>query len=172
MKYWTEYQGHEPVIVGRGKYKYDNTIYTFDIETTSYLTLDGNIIPAHEYLQLNQEDRERSVAQSNMYIWQLSINDQVYYGRTWDDLDAMLTRIDNCVKNHKIIFIHNLAFEFQYLSGIFKFKEVRARKSRKVMMAKFEDWDFELRCSYLMSNAALKELPRLFNLPVEKRSVI
>ena len=31
MEYWTEYQGHIPDIQGKRK-KFDNTIYTFDIE--------------------------------------------------------------------------------------------------------------------------------------------
>ena len=30
MKYWTDYNGHDPKIKG----KIDNTIYSFDIETT------------------------------------------------------------------------------------------------------------------------------------------
>ena len=38
-------------IVGKRK-KVDNTIYTFDIETTNYLILNGKIIPACKYLEL------------------------------------------------------------------------------------------------------------------------
>ena len=40
MEYWTEYQGHIPDIQGKRK-KFDNTVYTFDIETTSYLILNN-----------------------------------------------------------------------------------------------------------------------------------
>ena len=36
MKKWIEYEGHLVDIKGQRK-QYDNTIYTFDIETTSYL---------------------------------------------------------------------------------------------------------------------------------------
>ena len=39
MKYWKEYYGHEVEILGKKK-KYDNTIYTFDIETSSFLILE------------------------------------------------------------------------------------------------------------------------------------
>ena len=31
----------------------------------------------------------------------------------------------------------------------------------------FEDYNIELRCTYMMSNCALKYLPKIFNLPVE-----
>ena len=42
MKHWSEYRFHIPKIQGK-RNKYDNTIYTFDIETTSYLILDNKI---------------------------------------------------------------------------------------------------------------------------------
>ncbi len=105
---------------------------------------------------------------STMYIWQFSINDSVYYGRTWEELEQFIKKIDEVVPEKKIIFIHNLSFEFQYLKGRFKFSEVTARKSHKVMKAKMQDYNIELRCSYMMSNVALKKLPDIFNLPVEK----
>ena len=52
MKYWTEYKGHDVDVLGKTK-KIDNTIYTFDIETTSYLVLDDRVIPAREYQDLS-----------------------------------------------------------------------------------------------------------------------
>ena len=39
MEYWTNYYGHELKLSGK-RNKYDSTIYTFDIETTSYLILN------------------------------------------------------------------------------------------------------------------------------------
>ena len=40
MKYWQEYCGHIPIEKGK-RNKFDNNIYTFDIETTSYIILNG-----------------------------------------------------------------------------------------------------------------------------------
>ena len=164
MLYWSEYHGHEPDI----RKNIDNTIYTFDIETTSYLILDGKLVNAFDYLKLSEDERERSEAQACMYIWQFSINDQVYYGRTWQEFKIFLDRIEENCDKEKFVFVHNLSFEFQFLCGHFKFKEVLARKSRKVMGAKFEDWNITLRCTLFMSNVALAYLPDLFNLPVQK----
>ena len=167
MLYWTEYSKHAHNISGR-KIKYDNTIYSFDIETTSYLVLDGNVLPAEDYENLSTKEQELCSKCSCMYIWMFSVNDSVYYGRTWEEFIIFIKRLNELIPERKIIFIHNLAFEFQYLKSYFKFKEVMARKSHKVMKAEMEDYNIELRCTYMMSNAALKQLPKLFNLPVQK----
>lgn len=168
MLYWDKYQGHQGDIQGKRK-KFDNTIYTFDIETTSFLRLYGKQVPAIEYLNLNKEEREDAEYSAIMYIWQLSINDIVYYGRTWDELKQFLKRIDDSVPEKKIIFVHNLAFEFQFLKSNFHFEEVTARKSHKVMTATMRDYNIMFKCSYIMSNCALKYLPDLYKLPVEKQ---
>ena len=167
MLYWNEYSGHKPDIHGR-KNKFDNTIYSFDIETTSFIIHEGNIYQADKYQELDKKEQENAIYGSCMYIWQFSINDTVYYGRTWEELELFLKKINSVVPEKKIIFVHNLAFEFQYLKSHYRFKEVIARKSHKVMKCKMMDYNFELRCSLMMSNVRLAKLPDIFNLPVEK----
>ena len=167
LLYYKEYRGHSPDIMGR-KNKFDNTIYTFDIETSNYLILNNKIIAGCDYEKLNQKDKDNSIKQSNMYIWQLSINNKVYYGRTWQQLKEFLNILEEEVPQRKIIFIHNLAFEFQYLCSVFEMDNVIARKTRKVMRASFKHYNIELRCSYMMSNCKLEKLPSVYQLPVEK----
>ncbi len=143
MKYWSEYRGHDCDIQG----KIDNTIYTFDIETTSYLILDGEQIPAEDYLKLDEDQREDSLPMACMYIWQFSINDTVYYGRTWDEFRLFLDRLeDNCDKP-KYVFVHNLSFEFQFFCQQLKIKSVMSRKSRKVMSCELADYHITFRCT-------------------------
>lgn len=168
MKYYKEFQHNFGEIVGDRK-KVDNTIYSFDIETSSYLILQGQILPAIKYLDLSEEEQNEAKFRSCMYIWMFSINDEVYYGRTWDEFKEFLIRLEFYNANKKIVFIHNLAFEFQYLKSVFKFKNVVARKKHKVMKCEFKDFNIELHCSYMMTNCALKLLPKVFNLPVEKK---
>lgn len=165
MIHWSEYHGHEIDVVSK---KVDNTIYTFDIESTSYLILDGRIISASEYLNLNEEDREKALPCACMYIWQFSINETVYYGRTWEEFKSFLDRVESNCDLKKYIFVHNLSFEFQFFSSQFKIKSVMSRKSRKVMSAKLLDYNIEFRCTYYMSNVSLAYLPKLFNLNVQK----
>ena len=167
MKYWNEYKGHKSEILGKRK-KFDNTIYSFDIETSSYLRIDDEIIPAIEYEKLTEEKRNKATKCSCMYIWQFSINDQVYYGRTWNELDSFFEILNENTPERKVVFVHNLAFEFQYLKSYFEFEDVVARKSRKVMTAHLSKYNMLFKCSYIMSNCALKYLPDLFNLPVQK----
>lgn len=168
MRYYTEYFGHMPEIVGKRK-KVDNTIYSFDIETTSYLILDGKQVAGIDYQKLSKEEQERAEFRSCMYIWMFSINDIVYYGRTWNEFKKFLDKLELFNREKKIVFIHNLSFEFQYLKGVFNFTDVMARKSHKVMRCFFQDYNIELRCTYQMSNCALKYLPKLFDLSVEKQ---
>lgn len=168
MKLWREYSGHKYEIIGKRKL-IDSTIYTFDIETSSYLILDGEVIPASDYEKLDSKSRERAIKQSNMYIWMFSVNDQVYYGRTWYEFKEFLKMLHEVSPYIKVIFVHNLAFEFQYLKSVLEFTEVAARISHKPMKAKVKDYNLEFRCSYNMTNCALAKLPKLFNLPVEKK---
>ena len=167
MLYYKKYIKHDYSIIGKRK-KYDTTIYSFDIETSSYLILDNKQIPAIEYQNLTKEEQERSIYYSCMYIWMLSINDIVYFGRTWEELKEFLKILDDYIPEKKFLFIHNLAFEFQYLKGNFNMIDVVARKSRKVMKCNFQDYNFECRCTYLMTNSSLEKLPNLYNLPVKK----
>lgn len=164
MLYWDHYYGHNCEIIG----KTDNTIYTFDIESSSYLILDGQIIPAVEYLNLSKEEQERSIKQACMYVWQFSVNDQVYYGRTWEEFRLFLNRLENNCGKRKIIFVHNLSFEFQFLCTNLKIKSVISRKSRKVMSCDLLDYNITFHCSLYMSNVSLAYLPDLYNLPVQK----
>lgn len=165
MLYWSEYKGHEVKLI---RNKYDSTIYTFDIESTSYLILNDKIIPSDEYLSLSDEEREEAEPCANMYIWQFSVNETVYYGRTWEEFRQFLGRLeDNCNKK-KFVFVHNLSFEFQFFCSQLKIKSVISRKSRKVMSCDLEDYNITFRCTLYMSNVALKYLPKLFNLSVEK----
>lgn len=168
MKYCKEFQFHFGDLVGE-RNKVDNTIYSLDIETSSYIILNGKILPAVKYLNLTEKEQTEAEFRSCMYIWMFSINEEVYYGRTWEELRSFLVRLDYYNNAKKIVFIHNLAFEFQYLKSIFKFKNVVARKKHKVMKCEMVDFNIEIHCSYMMSNCALKQLPKIFMLPVEKK---
>ena len=168
MKYWSEYYGHAVDIKGKRK-RYDNTIYTFDIETTSFLILNNEQIPATKYLELSKKEQEQCIFMSNMYIWMFGINDEVYYGRTWEEFKGFLIRLENWGTDcKKYVFVHNLAYEFQFLRNIFNMKNVFARKSRKPIKFELEDFNIEFRCSYMMSNCSLEKLADVYKLDVKK----
>lgn len=158
MKYYNEYD--------REYDKEDDTIYTFDIETSSILLLNGDVINSDKYDDLIDSDKDKCIKIGFMYIWMLGINDNVFYGRTWEELRIFLGKLN---KRKKDIFIHNLSFEFQFLSGNFKLINVFARKERKVIKCELEEYDITFRCTYYMTNVALSKLTDVYNLPVKKK---
>lgn len=148
---------------------YDDNIYTFDIETTSFLRYRGGIYQSLFYDTLTKKEQENTEVFSCMYIWQFSINEEVYYGRTWDELKIFLRELDDEIPEKKIVFIHNLSFEFQYLKSVFEFESVFARKSRQPIKAELKDYNIEFRCSLTMSNLSLENLAKEFNLDYQKQ---
>ncbi len=114
---------------------YYKQITAFDIETTRI-------------------DEQRH---SLMYIWQWAVDSAtVIIGRTWESLRAIWLYITERIEHKLIVYIHNLAYEFQFLSGIFDFNErdVFAIKSRTPIKATIQD-KLELRCSYKQTNMSL-----------------
>lgn len=168
IKHWLEYSGHCYSISGK-RNKFDNTIYTFDIESTSYLVLDNKVYNTLDYLKFDKKDQERCLKQSTMYIWMLGINDQVYYGRTWQELQSMLFKINYYVPYKKYIFVHNLAFEFQFVKSYFLFKNVMARASHKIMRGELAQYNFTFKCTLFMTNCKLEKIPSQFNLNIAKK---
>lgn len=170
MKNWKEYNGHIPKIEGKRQDKlYDNTIYTFDIESTSYIILNNKQYNTIEYLNFSEKEKEDCLFYSTMYIWMFSIDNEVYYGRTWEEFEGFLYKLEifgSSVK--KIVYVHNLSFEFQFLRNILKFKNVMSRKSRKVMKCECEEFNIEFRCTYFMTNSSLEKLPDIYNLNTKK----
>lgn len=158
MKYYNEYD--------REYDKENDTIYTFDIETSSILLLNGDVINSDKYDDLTDSDKDKCIKIGFMYIWMLGINDNVFYGRTWEELRIFLGKLN---KRKKDIFIHNLSFEFQFLSGNFKLINVFARKERKVIKCELEEYNITFRCTYYMTNVALSKLTDVYNLPVKKK---
>lgn len=169
IKSWKDFKEFEYNVIGK-RNKYIDTIFTFDIETTSCYILNDKIYPAFYYKDLTQKEKDECQFFGFMYIWQLGINNQVYFGRTWQELKEFLKIIELYTKKlKKYFFIHNLSFEFQFLKGEFEFKNVTARNTRHVMTAQFTDYNIEMHCTYYMSNVSLKKLAEVYHLPVEKK---
>ena len=168
MIYYKNYEYHEPLIIGKKGKKIDNNIYSFDIEVTSYLKLNGNIYNASYYENLTKKEKEQVEYYSIMYIWMFSINDTVYYGRTWNEFKEFLEKLAENIPEKKIVFIHNLSYEFQFLRGVFEIKDVFARTKRKVMKCFLPYYNIEFHCTYFMTNISLDKLADTFKLPVKK----
>ena len=124
------------------KKSYRDIIITFDIETS--------LIPFTDH--------------SHMYIWQMQVgNIGTVFGRTWEEFIKFSSELilDMGENQYIVVYVHNLAFEFQFLAGIYNFTmdEVFAVKSRKVIKCEMFE-HIEFRCSYALTNMSLEEFTK------------
>lgn len=137
--------------ISKNKVKYYNCAASFDIETSSFYNDYGE-------------------KQANMYIWMLNISGLTCIGRTWEELlnvfDILIETLAINKNNRFVIYIHNAAYEFQFMRLWFKWESVFALAERKVVRAMTVD-GIEFRCSYILTNKSLQkvaeDLPDEFN---------
>lgn len=123
----------------RMRYWYKDIVTAFDIETTRIVEIE----------------------QSIMYIWQWAFGpDLVVVGRTWKQFITFKDRILEALgPDEKLCcFIHNASYEFEWIKGIYEFKDgdIFALDNRKVLRFLMDE-RLEFRCSYLHSNMSLDE---------------
>lgn len=115
----------------------------FDIETSSYYN--------------NGEKR------ACMYIWTFGEGRfmELTHGRTWEEfvsfIDSLCTKLRLNEQRRLIIYVHNLSYEFTYISRWFTWRHIFATDSRKVLTA-LTTKGIEFRCSYLLSGYGLAKL--------------
>lgn len=115
---------------------------SFDIETTSL-----------------QDSTEGKAA--FMYIWMFGIAGRCVYGRTWDDFvllcDELQAALDLGDLQRLLVYVHNLAFEFQFMRKWMDWPEVFAVSDRKPVKALCAQ-GIEFRCSYILTNESLAKV--------------
>lgn len=123
------------------KIEYLNVACSFDIETSSFY-----------------QNKEKKAC---MYAYVLGLNGRVKIGRTWEEFIEDINYIVNYYSLNEnrrvIIYIHNLAYEFQFIRMYFKWKEVFSLEERKPVYALTTN-GVEFRCSYILSNLSLAKV--------------
>ena len=98
-----------------------------------------------------------------MYVWQWCFGDKYcVVGRTWDEFLHLCERLKPYMKKqHLVVYVHNLSYEFTFLKGIYPFKpeEVFCMDARKILKCEMFGY-LEFRCSYLHSNMSLAEFTK------------
>ena len=138
----------------------------FDIETSS-LYYDPKSLECYRTddftrphrITKNNERIELCEKVAFMYIWQMSIDRTAFYGRTWEEwleaLEELRQRLGK--KGRIVIYIHNAAYEFQFIRKLFTWKEIFALDNRKPAFA-VTSTDIEFRCSYMESGLSLAKI--------------
>ena len=140
-------------------------VTAFDIETTTI----------HLPLVAGQKQNSHAF----MYVWQFQIDDITIMGRTWEECFTLFNSLaEACLAIQKeqglstipllIIWVHNLAYEFTFLSGIYPFvnDECFFRDVRKPIYCRMYQC-LEFRCSYIQTNMSLSHLTK--QLKVEEK---
>ena len=115
------------------KTKYLNIPISFDIETSSFYDIDGN-------------------KTAIMYIWMIGIFGLTIVGRTWDEYMIAYMKLSHIFrtcgkKRHMIWYVHNLAFDFQFVRKHHTFLNVFATGRYAPLYAVTTE-GIEFRCSY------------------------
>ena len=134
------------------KIKYLDVFCSFDIETS----------------------RIKEIDHSFMYVWMFGIESHsAIIGRTWWEFKEMLLNISKYIpeETHIKIWVHNLAYEFSFLKGIYKFTEddVFILDGRRVVKCTILD-KIEFHCSYVQTNMSLSLLTKKYDVEHKKLS--
>lgn len=145
----------------------NDDIMCFDIETSSgFLHKDSDTL--EPYLGKSKKYYEDCKKFAICYVWQFSINDNVFCGRTLEDFKDFLQELEYYEPHKKIVYIHNFSFEFQFLINVLQFDYVFARQARKPLFAEWNTYQF--RCSYFLTNMSLATWAEQRKLSVQKLS--
>lgn len=127
-----------PIVKDNKNVVWYNVPAAFDIETSSFYQ-DGKVAP----------ENKRAV----MYIWQFGIDDLVTYGRTWDEFVLFIVQLSsqlNLSENRRlVVYVHNLAYEFQFMRKLFNWSSVFLLEERKPVKCRIGGVEF--RCSLKLS---------------------
>lgn len=154
LKDWLYSQETNLYTIKQGKYSnnYWNLKCGFDIETTTYID------------------------KAYMYIWQIGINNKAFYGNTWEEFNDCLNII-NCYidylnrqkakEKHKkefkaqaICFIHNIAFEWQFVRKEIPVTDVFLKSLREPLY--FESDNIKFLDSFQITHMSLAKLAKRY----------
>lgn len=147
----------------------NDDILTFDIECSSgFIRSEVGTVEPFDKTKGDEYYRDCEKV-ALMYVWQLSINEHVFMGRTLEDLREFMQALNEWDSHVKYVYVHNLSYEFQCaLRNLYndEFDEVFAREKRKVMYCKKGSVTY--RCSYFLTNMSLATWAEQKKLPVKK----
>lgn len=106
----------------------------------------------------------KCLKQSFMYVWQFDLFiDGVHHvliGRTWEQFKLLLYELRALAGEDRMfrIYVHNLSYEFQWLTSLFKIEpeDVFCLDKRRIAKVKILD-AFDFRCSYVLTNLKLSK---------------
>ena len=125
--------------MAKKKVHYVDHLAAFDIETSSY----------------TDEGEKRAV----VYSYALAIDDTIYHARRADEFFSLLEKIaadmDLSLDRRLVIYVHNLAYEWQFIKHYMQWDSAFAIASERRIVRAVSTLGFEFRCSYVLTNKPL-----------------
>ena len=141
---------------------FNESIITFDIECTSGWLKNGKVIGYKK--GFSEEYWNELEPISLCYLWQCSVDSTVYYGRELTEFLELLKDIPS--KYQTIIWVHNLPYEFQFLSNIITWDNVFARSPHKPIKCSCKEFpSIQFRCTYTLTRLSLATWGEQIGLP-------
>ena len=95
-----------------------------------------------------------------MYHWQFCFEDQVVFGRIWEDFVTLLHSLERnlnlSLNNRIVVWVHQLGFEWQFMRNFLEYEDgffIDDKAPAKIITK----GGIEFRCSYILSNMALSK---------------
>lgn len=125
--------------------------WTFDIETTTIIT----------------DYTDRPIREGIIWSGQFFNGTDYIQVRSLMDVIKQIQLIadDNDTPYKTCIFVHNLAYEFQFIKDFFEWDNILCTKERNIISAETDKLCF--RCSYFLSNMSLEKFLKAENVPAE-----
>lgn len=121
------------------KVHYVEHLAAFDIETSSYM----------------DEGEKRAV----VYSYALAIDDMIYHARSANEFFPMLekiaTEMELTLDRRLVIYVHNLAYEWQFIKHYMQWDSAFAISSDRRIVRAVSTLGIEFRCSYVLTNKPL-----------------
>lgn len=144
MKHWTEmdFTVFSESNSKRKRHKHSPFVAAFDTETSTIL-----------------QGREKIAF---MYIWQMAIENEAFYGRTWEEFRNCLYKIKNemhlAVDYKLIIYVHNLKYDFGFYKHEINLEGDLIARSRRTILKHIMDDCFEVRDSAVYTEEPLEDM--------------
>lgn len=136
---------------------YGNVACSFDIEVSSFYRKrsDPSEIRTSKPSEKESSEWEKCAC---MYCFVFGINGKVVIGRTWEEAIDCFKAVSNHYQlsgeKRMVFYVHNLAYEFQFIRKRFEWIKVFALDDRKPVQA-VSTIGIEFKCSYQLSGYSL-----------------
>lgn len=143
-----------------------------DTQYQSLSTIYPHLFPADVYNQTdqllkiievynqNEPNKEHFRPFAFMYHWQFAFDNEVVFGRTWEDFLKLLAflekRLNLSERLRLVVWCHNLPYEFQFMRRFLNVIDSFCREKYSPLKI-VTDQGIEFRCSLALSNMSLQK---------------